>query len=92
MTENRRTQTLDRPIEAEARLRMKNQLTLPEPIATALDAHPDDLLVFETDPGEPGTARIRLVSRSYAGALTGVYGTTEELKVFLREEHEAWGE
>ncbi len=35
---------------AEARLRMKNQLTLPEPIADALDAAPDDTIVFETDP------------------------------------------
>jgi hypothetical protein len=92
MTEAARPLTHDRRIEAEARLRPKNQLTLPEPIATALDAHPDDLLVFETDPDQPGTARIRLISRGFAGALTGVYGTTEELKAFLREEHEAWGE
>lgn len=83
--------TVDRPVEAEARLRPKNQLTLPEPIVRALDAHPDDLLVFETDPEQPGTAQVRLVPRSFAGALTGVYGTTEEVKAFLREEHEAWG-
>jgi hypothetical protein len=45
--------------------------------------------VFETDPNEPGTARVHLISRSFAGALTGVYGTTGELEAFLREEHDA---
>lgn len=81
----------DRPIEAEARLRAKNQITLPEPIATALDAHPDDMLVFETDPEQPRTARIRLIPRSFAGALTGTFGTTEEVRAFLRDERAAWG-
>jgi hypothetical protein len=84
--------TLDPPVRAEARLRPKNQLTLPEPIAAVLEARPDDLLLFEEDPAEPGTARVRLVPRTFAGALTGVYGTTEEVKAFLREEHAAWGE
>ena len=83
--------TRDRPVQAEARLRAKNQLTLPEQIAVALDAHTGDVLAFETDPEQPGTARIRLLPRDFAGALTGVYGTTREVKAFLREEHEAWG-
>ena len=84
--------TADRPIEAEARLRPKNQLTLPEPIVEALGAEPDDVLAFETDPARPGTALLRRIPRSFAGALSGVYGTTAELKTFLREEHAAWGE
>jgi len=79
-------------IEAEARLRPKNQLTLPEPIAAALDARANDLLVFEVDPSEPSTARVKLVRGSFAGALTGVYGTTEDVRRFLREERAAWGE
>ena len=83
---------LDPPVRAEARLRHKNQLTLPEPIAAVLEARPDDLLLFEADPAEPGTARVRLLPRTFAGALTGVYGTTEEVKAFLREELAAWGE
>lgn len=80
------------PVRAEARLRAKNQLTLPEPIATVLEARPDDLLLFETDPEQPGTARVRLVPHSFAGALTGVFGTTDDVKAFLREEYAAWGE
>lgn len=84
--------THDRAIEAEARLRQKNQLTLPESIAEALDAHVDDVLVFETVPDAPGTAHVRLIPRRFAGALSGVYGTTDEVKAFLREEHAAWGD
>ena len=37
-------EVLDRPIEAGARLRQKNQLTVPEPIVRALDAALDDIL------------------------------------------------
>ena len=79
-------------ITGEARLRPKNQLTLPEPIVEAFEARPDDVLIFEADPHRPGTATVRLVPHDFAGALTGVYGTTEEVKAFLREEHAAWDE
>jgi len=79
-------------ITGEARLRPKNQLTLPEPIVEAFEARPDDMLVFEADPRQPRTATVRLIPREFAGALTGVYGTTGEVKAFLREEHAAWDE
>ena len=82
----------DRPIEAEARLRQKNQLTLPEPIVRALDAAPDDILVFEADPSEPGVAHVRLLPRDFAGSLTGVFGTAEETLEYVRGERTAWGE
>jgi len=85
------TDLVDRPIEAEARLRAKNQLTLPERIADALGAQQNDTLVFETDPAQPGVAHVHLVRAGFAGALTGTYGTTEQVKAFAREEHEAWG-
>jgi hypothetical protein len=77
-------------IEAEARLRAKNQLTVPEAIVEILEARQNDLLVFEANPLEPGTAVVRVVPRTFAGALTGVFGTTEEVKTFLREEHADW--
>ncbi len=76
--------------EAVARLRPKNQLTLPEPIADALDARPDDHLVFEADPLRPDVVTVRRVRTDWAGALTGTYGTTEEVRAFLREEHGDW--
>lgn len=81
-----------RPIEADARLRAKNQLTLPEPIADALGAEPNDVLVFEVDPARPDVALVHLVRAGFAGALTGTYGTTDDVKAFIREEHAAWGE
>lgn len=81
-----------RTVEAEARLRPKNQLTLPEGIADHLEAEPNDLILFETDPALPGTAIIRRLPRSFAGSMTGVYGTTRDVKAFIREEHEAWGD
>ncbi len=81
-----------RSIEADARLRAKNQLTLPEPIAEALGAEQNDVLVFEIDPSRPDVAIVHLIRAGFAGALTGTYGTTEEVKAFIREEHAAWGE
>lgn len=84
--------TTPRPIEADARLRAKNQLTLPEPIVEALGAQPNDVLVFEVDPARPDVAIVHLVRSGFAGAMTGVYGTTDDVKAFVREEHAAWGE
>ena len=77
-------------IAAEARLRAKNQITVPETIVDLLDAKQNDLLVFEANEHEPGTAVVRAVPRSFAGALTGTYGTTDDVKAFLREEPADW--
>ena len=82
--------SVDRPVKGEARLRRKNQLTLPEPIAAALRAQPDDLLIFETDASDPGTACVRVVPRTFAGSMTGVFGTTEDVLGYLSDEHAAW--
>ena len=79
-------------ITAEARLRPRYQLTLPEAVADVLAVAPDDRLVFETDPVEPGVVRLRKARASWAGMLTGVFGTEEEFAAFLREERASWGE
>jgi len=84
--------TLDRPVEATTRLRRKNQLTLPEPIALVLEASTDDILVFEADPERPGTVVVHRVGRSFAGALTGVFGTTAQVLDYLEAEHAAWAD
>jgi len=39
---------------------------------------------------EPGVIRVRLVPRSYAGTLTGTYGTSKDVEEFLRDEHADW--
>jgi bifunctional DNA-binding transcriptional regulator/antitoxin component of YhaV-PrlF toxin-antitoxin module len=76
----------------EARVRARYQVTLPEPVATALAAQPADRLLFEADPAEPGVVRIRKARVSWAGAAPGVFGTKEEVLEFLREERASWGE
>lgn len=79
------------PVAVEARLRPRYQLTLPEAVAAALAVAPDDRLVFEADPAEPGVVRVRKARGSWAGVLTGAYGTEEEFAAFLREERASWG-
>ena len=79
-------------VEVEVSLRKKNQITLPEPIASRLGVGPGDRLVFEADDGDHDRVHIRRVRRSYAGALAGVYGTPEEVAEYLRGERESWGE
>jgi hypothetical protein len=80
------------PVEVDARLRAKNQITVPEAVVRALGAEPHDILAFEVDPADPGVAKVRRMPRSFAGSLTGVFGTTEEVLAFLKEEHDSWGE
>ena len=84
--------TLAGPVGAEARLRAKNQITVPDAIVRALDAAPDDVFVFEADPAEPGVAHIRRLPRDFAGSLTGVFGTSEEVLEYIRAERASWGE
>lgn len=83
---------LDRPVGVDARLRQKNQLTLPEPVARALDARPDDRLLFEIDPSDPSVVLLRVLPREFAGSMTGVFGTTDETLAFVRGERDAWGD
>lgn len=75
----------------EARVRARYQVTLPEPVADALAAGPDDRLLFEADPAEPGVVRVRKARASWAGAAAGVFGSDEEVIAFLREERASWG-
>ncbi len=81
---------LERPVAAQARLRAKNQLTVPEAIVEALHAELNDTFVWETDPDEPGVARVHRVPHDFAGSMTGVFGTTEEVLEFIRGERAAW--
>ena len=81
-----------RLIEAEARLNTRNDLTLPEPIAEVLGAKPNDVLVFEVDPTRPDVAIVHRVPGTFAGALTGVYGTSDDVTALTREEHASWGD
>ena len=79
-------------IAVDARLRAKNQLTVPDAIVRALGATPDDVLAFEADPAEPGVVHVRRMPRDFAGSLTGMWGSTEEVLAYVQEERASWGE
>jgi len=72
---------------AEARLRERNQLTIPDPIVRAAGIKPGETFVVELEPNEPDTLRLRRVRGSYAGALRGLYGDAD---AYLDEERDAW--
>lgn len=80
-------------IEREARLRHKNQLTLPEEIARRLGAEPGDRFVWVWDESTPDRVSLRRLRRSYYGALKGLYGQTpQEVAAYIQGERESWGE
>jgi hypothetical protein len=74
-------------VTAEARLRAKSQLTLPEPIVDAAGVVEGDRFLVEIAPDEPDTIRLHRIRASYAGALGDVYdGTTD----YLAGERATW--
>ena len=77
------------PVPAEARLRARNQLTLPEPIVQAAGLDEGDRFVVDIDPDEPDVVRLRRVRDSYAGVLASVYG---DATAALAEERGSWPE
>jgi hypothetical protein len=74
-------------ISAEARLRERNQLTIPEAIVAAAGLEPGVTLVVETRLDDPDTLVLRRVRRSYAGALRGVYG---DATAYVEGERASW--
>jgi bifunctional DNA-binding transcriptional regulator/antitoxin component of YhaV-PrlF toxin-antitoxin module len=76
------------PIRARARLRSRNQLTLPNEIALAAGIAEGDDFVVELQPGDPDVVVLRRVRRSYAGALRAMYAPVDEV---LEGERASWG-
>lgn len=77
---------------SEAKIRARYQVTLPEPVAAALAARPDDRLVFEADAAEPGVVRVRKARVSWANAAAGAYGSGDQVLAFLHRERASWGD
>lgn len=78
--------SIQRPA-SEARLRARNQLTLPDPVVQAAGLAEGDRFIVDVDPDEPGVVRLRLIRASYAGTLAGVYG---DATAALAEERASW--
>jgi hypothetical protein len=74
-------------VVATARLRPRNQLTLPDPIVQAAGLEEGATFVVELEADDPDVVRLRRVRTSYAGALKGLYGPTRE---YLEGERNGW--
>jgi hypothetical protein len=74
-------------VVATARLRSRNQLTLPDPIVQAAGLDEGATFVVEIDPADPDVVRLRRVRSSYAGALKGLYEPTAD---YLEGERSGW--
>ncbi len=79
-------------VTAEARLRPKNQMTLPGSIVAAIKAEVGETFMVEAERDDPDVVRLRRVRRSYAGALRGAFGDADEAAAYLEEERESWAE
>ena len=72
-----------------ARLRRRNQLTLPEPVVRALDAKQGERFLVSVE--GPDSVRLVRIRTSYAGALTGMWGDSQEaVDEWLRSERATW--
>ena len=74
-------------VSAPARLRPRNQLTLPEAIVDAGNIEEGTTFIVEIEPSDPDLVRLRRVRSSYAGALRGLYGPVGE---YLEGERAGW--
>lgn len=74
-------------ISARARVRARNQITIPERIVEAAGIHEGETLIVELEPARPDILRVRRVRESYAGALPGLYTDAHD---YLEEERRDW--
>ncbi len=79
------------PIEVIAVLRERNQLTLPDRLASALGVASGAHLALSYDEAAPGSAQLRVLPSSYAGIAGDVYGRTgEDRAAYVAEERASW--
>ena len=72
-----------------AKLTSKNQLTLPESVARAVDAHPGDRLRIWV--AGDGTVWMQKAPVSLAGAFPGMWGRdSEEVAAHINELRDEW--
>jgi hypothetical protein len=76
------------PVAAEARLRARNQLTLPDRVVQAAGIAEGDRFVVEIDADHPDVVRLHRIRPSYAGAMAKLYG---DPAAYVDEERGSWG-
>lgn len=79
---------MTKTVTAEARLRDRNQLTIPDAIVREAGIEPGEMFVVELEPAEPDRLLLRRVRTSYAGALRGLWG--DDADAYLDAERNAW--
>jgi len=79
---------MPKTVSAEAHLRARNQITIPDSIVRAAGIEPGETFVVEVEPDDGDTLRLRRVRTNYAGALRGLWGA--DANVFLEAERNAW--
>ena len=80
---------MPRAVIAEARLRERNQLTIPDAIVREGRIEPGETFVVELEPDQPETLVLRRVRSSYAGALRGLWG--KDAAAHLEADRKTWG-
>lgn len=85
---NGNTMRMPPPVTAEARIRARNQLTLPDPVVQAGGIAEGDRFVVEIDANEPDVVRLHRIRTSYAGALADLYGDAAD---YIESERASWG-
>lgn len=81
MTDARRTQ----PLTVEARVRARNQVTIPEVVVRALGLREGSRLLISVDSDQ---AEIVVLRDSYAGTLAGLWGADPD--AWLASERDSW--
>ena len=74
-------------VTSEARVRAKNQFTLPDAVVRAAGISEGDRFVVEVNPGDTDTVRLHRIRPSYAGALRDAFGDAGEA---LEAERSSW--
>jgi bifunctional DNA-binding transcriptional regulator/antitoxin component of YhaV-PrlF toxin-antitoxin module len=77
-------------LQIEATLRDKNQVTILREVAERHKLQPGQKLVIVDDSNQPGQFVVRVIPRTYAGLLAGVFGTAEENVAYVRRERDDW--
>jgi AbrB family looped-hinge helix DNA binding protein len=77
-------------LQIEATVRDKNQVTIPREVAERHKLQPGQKLVIVDDTDQPGQFVVRVIPRTYAGSLAGVFGTTDQNVAYVRREREDW--
>jgi len=78
-------------IEVEITVGKRNQLKIPREIVDAFGLRAGQRLTFALSSGRPDEIVIRRMRESYAGILSGVFGTTDaERKLYIKGERDSW--